>query len=229
MGQKVHPLVLRVGYIEDWRSKWFAKGDKFVKGILEDRKIRDLIRKTLKHAAVSFVEIRRYGENKLNIKVHTARPGVIIGRKGVEIEKLKLAISKLVSPDQEIYIDTEEIQIPEKDAQIVADNVAFQIERRVPYKRAVKRAIDLAMQAGAEGIKVNVAGRLGGAEIARSEVYKQGKIPLSTLKAKIDYALSEAQTTYGTIGIKVWIYHGEGTPLKEVYKEQFNAIAGKRR
>ncbi len=219
MGQKVHPFVLRVGYIKDWRSRWFAKGNKFVQYVIEDRRIRDYIRKRLRHAAVSRVEIERYGENNLRIIIYTARPGVIIGRKGVEIEKLRSEIEK-IAKGQEVRIDTEEVSIPEVDAQIVADNIAYQIEKRIPYKRAVKRAIENAMQAGAEGIKIEIGGRLGGAEIARTEKYRAGKVPLSTLKADIDYALSEAQTTYGTIGVKVWINHGEAKPLKEIYKEQ---------
>ncbi len=219
MGQKVHPFVLRVGYIKDWRSRWFAKGPKFVKYVIEDRKIRDHIRKKLRHAAVSRVEIERYGENNLRVIIYTARPGVIIGRKGAEIEKLKSEIEKIAT-DQEVRIDTEEVSVPETDAQIIADNIAYQIEKRIPYKRAVKRAIDQAMQAGAQGIKIEIGGRLGGAEIARTEKYRAGKVPLSTLKADIDYALSEAQTTYGTIGVKVWVYHGEGKPLKEIFKEQ---------
>ncbi len=219
MGQKVHPFVLRVGYIKNWRSRWFANGQKFVKYVIEDRKIRDHIRNKLRHAAVSCVEIERYGENNLRVIIYTARPGVIIGRKGVEIEKLRSEIEK-IAVGQEVRIDTEEVSTPETDAQIVADNIAYQIEKRIPYKRAVKRAIEQAMQAGAQGIKIEIGGRLSGAEIARTEKYRAGKVPLSTLKADIDYALSEAQTTYGTIGVKVWIYHGEGKPLKAIFKEQ---------
>lgn len=155
----------------------------------------------------------------MRVVIYTARPGVIIGRKGVEIEKLRSEIEE-IALGQEVRIDTEEVSTPETDAQIVADNIAYQIEKRIPYKRAVKRAIEQAMQAGAQGIKIEIGGRLSGAEIARTEKYRAGKVPLSTLRADIDYALSEAQTTYGTIGVKVWIYHGEGKPLKDIFREQ---------
>lgn len=206
MGHKVSPLLLRIGYIENWRSIWFAKKRDYPKFIQQDFEIRKLIKKRFKMASVSKVIIERLSD-KLKIKIHSARPGLIIGRHGQDIERLRQDLSALIK--QEISIDIIEVKNPAVDAQLVSENVALQLEKRIAFRRAMKRAIEQSLGAGAKGIKISTAGRLGGAEIARTESYRQGKLPLSTLRANIDYGFSESLTTYGLIGIKVWIYKGE--------------------
>lgn len=211
MGQKVHPTSFRLGYIKNWSSRWYAKKGDFAAFVLEDKKIRDYIKKQLSQANVGAVEIER-AASRVRVIIHTARPGVIIGRRGADIDRLKEELHDLTN--KEIYIDVKEISSPNTHAQLVADNIAFQIEKRVAFKRAMKKAVSQAMTSGAQGIKVNCAGRLGGAEIARDEGYKEGKVPLHTLRANIDYGFAEAHTTYGCIGIKVWICKGEILPSK---------------
>lgn len=210
MGQKVHPHGFRLGYIRDWNSRWFAKKREFAQYLIEDTKIRRYIRKKLSQAGVSLVEIER-AANRLRIIIYTARPGVIIGRRGADIDRLKEELQGLSA--KEIYLDVKEIPAANADAQLIADNIAFQLEKRIAFKRAMKKAMSQAMAAkGVEGIKVQCSGRLGGAEIARREGYKEGKVPLHTLRANIQYGFAEAQTTYGTIGVKVWVYKGEILP-----------------
>ena len=206
MGQKVPPLIQRIGFTKTWHSRWFAKPVDFARFIEEDYRIRKYIRKKFRPAAISRVIIERLAE-KIKIRIFSARPGIIIGRHGADIEKLREDLNSMVK--RELSIDIEEVKNPGIDAQLVSENIAMQIERRIAFRRAVKRAIEQTMSAGAEGIKVSCAGRLGGAEMSREENYKQGKIPLSTLRADIDYGFSESVTTYGLIGIKVWIYRGE--------------------
>ena len=206
MGQKVPPLIQRIGFTKTWHSRWFAKPVDFARFIEEDYRIRKYIRKKFRPAAISRVIIERLAE-KIKIRIFSARPGIIIGRHGADIEKLREDLNSMVK--RELSIDIEEVKNPGVDAQLVSENIAMQIERRIAFRRAVKRAIEQTMSAGAEGIKVSCAGRLGGAEMSREENYKQGKIPLSTLRADIDYGFSESVTTYGLIGIKVWIYRGE--------------------
>lgn len=206
MGQKVSPIVLRIGYIENWRSLWFADKGEFQKYVVEDYKIRQFIKKKFIQAAVSKVVIERLAD-KTKIIIHTARPGVIIGRRGADIDKLKGELAEISS--KEIAIETREIKNPSVDAQLVAQNVAFQLAKRVAFRRAMKRAIDQSMTAGAKGIKIQCGGRLNGAEMARKEKYLEGKLPLHTLRANIDYGFAEALTTYGLLGVKVWINKGE--------------------
>lgn len=206
MGQKVSPIVLRIGYIENWRSLWFADKGEFQKYVVEDYKIRQFIKKKFIQAAVSKVVIERLAD-KTKIIIHTARPGVIIGRRGADIDKLKGELAAISS--KEIAIETREIKNPSVDAQLVAQNVAFQLAKRVAFRRAMKRAIDQSMTAGAKGIKIQCGGRLNGAEMARKEKYLEGKLPLHTLRANIDYGFAEALTTYGLLGVKVWINKGE--------------------
>jgi small subunit ribosomal protein S3 len=206
MGQKVHPLVLRIGFTKTWLSRWFAKPKDYPRFIAEDFKIRKMIKEKYKQAAISKVIIERVVD-RVKVRILTARPGLIIGRHGSDIEKLREDVNTIVK--QQVSIDIEEIKTPAIDAQLVAENVALQIVKRVAYRRAVKRSIDQAMMAGAKGIRVACSGRLGGAEMSREETYKQGSLPLSTLRADIDYAIAESLTTYGLIGIKTWIYKGE--------------------
>jgi len=206
MGQKVHPYGFRVGYIYDWKSRWFAKKDTFPGQLLEDIKIRKYIKKALASAAVSKVEIERTSE-KLRIQIFSARPGLIIGRRGAEIEKLKEELQSMAG--KEVVVDIKEIKNANLDAQLVSENIAFQIEKRSPHRRAMKKAVQSALDGGAKGVKIICAGRLGGAEIARDESYRVGSIPAQTLRAEIDYGFAEALTTYGLIGIKVWIYKGD--------------------
>ncbi|MBM3249014.1 MAG: 30S ribosomal protein S3 [Candidatus Omnitrophica bacterium] len=212
MGQKVHPLVLRVGYIKDWSSKWTASKKDFAKNIIEDLKIRKFIKKKYLQAAIAKIIIERYTD-RVTIKIRTARPGMVIGRHGVDIEKLRQDLSDLAK--REINIEIEEITEPFKESQLVAENIAFQIEKRVAFRRAMKRAIEQSMNAGALGIKIICKGRLGGAEMSRQESYRRGKVPLQTLRADIDYGFTEAVTTYGLIGVKVWIYRGDIIPEKK--------------
>ncbi|MEI8176572.1 MAG: 30S ribosomal protein S3 [Candidatus Omnitrophota bacterium] len=206
MGQKVHPYSLRLGIIKTWKSQWFADKKTYADCVLEDFKIRKFIKKTLAQAAIASVNIER-ASNKLRVTIFSARPGVIIGRRGAEIDKLKEEIQLMTK--KEIVIDIKEIKNPNIESQLVAENIAFQLEKRIPFRRAMKKAVQTAMMSGAGGIKIRCAGRLGGAEIARTEGYKEGKVPLHTLRADIDYGFAEAFTTYGLIGIKVWIYKGE--------------------
>ncbi len=205
MGQKVHPIGFRLGYTEEWRSRWFATRD-YGDLLHEDIQLREMIRKRFHHAGVSRVEIER-AANKLKVDVHTARPGIVIGRNGSEVDRLKKDIE--ASTHHEVYVNIQEVHRPELDAQLISENIALQLERRVAFRRAMRRAVETAMRFGAEGIKVRCAGRLGGLEIARVEWYLQGKLPLHTLRADIDYGFAESRTTYGQIGVKVWVYRGQ--------------------
>ena len=205
MGQKVHPLGFRLGYTKDWRSRWFATKD-YADLLHEDIELRDMIRERLHHAGISRVEIER-AANKLKIDVHTARPGIVIGRKGTEVDRLKRQVEARTG--REVFINIQEVHRPELDAQLLAENVAMQLVRRVAFRRAMRRAVENAQRFGAEGVKVRCSGRLGGLEISRSEWYLQGKLPLHTLRADIDYGFHEARTTYGQIGVKVWMYRGQ--------------------
>lgn len=206
MGQKVHPTGIRLGIVKDWTSKWYADSRNFADYLNVDLKVRAFIRERLSRASVSRVQIERPASNAL-ITIHTARPGIVIGKKGEDIDKLRAEVSKMMGIP--VHISIEEIRKPETDAQLVAEGVAQQLERRIMFRRAMKRAVTNAMRLGAEGIKINVAGRLNGAEIARSEWYREGRVPLHTLRADIDYGFHEAHTTYGVIGVKVWVFKGE--------------------
>ena len=209
MGQKVHPTGIRLGIVKDWTSKWYADSKSFADYISADHEIRVYIKNKLKDASVSKITIERPA-NKVNITIHTARPGIVIGKKGEDIEKLRLEVSKMIGMAiQDVRINISEVRKPELDAQLVAEGIAQQLERRVMFRRAMKRAVTNTMRVGAEGIKVKVGGRLNGAEIARSEWYREGRVPLHTLRADIDYGTAEARTTYGVIGVKVWIFKGE--------------------
>ena len=205
MGQKVHPVGFRLGYTQDWRSRWFATRD-YADLLHEDIALREMIRRRFHHAGVSRVEIER-AANKLKVDIHTARPGIVIGRNGAEVDRLKKDIESQTS--REVYVNIQEVHRPELDAQLIAENIALQLQRRVAFRRAMRRAVETAMRFGAEGIKVRCAGRLGGLEISRSEWYLQGKLPLHTLRADIDYGFAESRTTYGQIGVKVWVYRGQ--------------------
>ena len=211
MGQKVNPHGLRVGVIKDWDSKWYAEAD-FADCLIEDHEIRTFLKKRLFSAGVSKIEIER-ASYRVKIIIHTAKPGVVIGKGGAEIEKLKAELQKLVS--KKLIVDIKEVKRPDRDAQLVAENIAAQLENRVSYRRALKSTMSRTMKSGALGIKAAVAGRLGGADIARSEFYSEGTIPLQTLRADIDYGFAEADTTYGKLGVKVWIYKGEILPSRK--------------
>jgi small subunit ribosomal protein S3 len=206
MGQKTHPRGFRLGIIKPWRSRWYAERGAFGALLKEDETIRKYLHQRLGHAAVSEIEIDRKPQ-KIVVTVHTARPGVVIGKQGAEVDKLRDELAHLTK--SEVSINVEEVKRPELDAQLVADNVSHQLQQRISFRRAMKRAVQGAMRAGAEGIRIKVGGRLGGAEIARVEGYHEGRVPLHTLRADIDYATSTAKTTYGTIGVKVWIFRGE--------------------
>ena len=210
MGQKVNPHGLRVGVIKGWDSRWYAEGD-FSDYLVEDHKIREYLKKKLYSAGVSRIEIER-ASDRVRVIIHTAKPGVIIGKGGAEIEVTKKELSKLT--DKKVLIDIKEIKRPDKDAQLVAENIAQQLENRVSFRRAMKSCMGRTMKSGALGIKAACAGRLGGADIARTEFYSEGTIPLQTLRADIDYGFAEADTTYGKVGVKVWIYKGEILPTK---------------
>lgn len=205
MGQKTHPYGFRLGITKTWRSRWFAKAD-YSRLLQEDQKLKESLVKRLKAAGLSSIEVDRPG-NKLRITIRTSRPGIVIGRKGAEIEKLKADLAK--STKRDVFIDIQEVLKPELDAQLVSESIAMQLEKRVAFRRAMRKAVDSALRFGCKGIKVRVSGRLNGAEIARSEWYLQGRLPLHTLRADIDYGFTEAHTTYGVIGIKCWIYKGE--------------------
>lgn len=212
MGQKVNPIGLRVAVTKDWRSKWFADKKQFGGLLQEDIKIRELVKQRLKDAAVPEVIIERYA-NRARVTVFTARPGIVIGRKGADIEKLREEIAKKTG--KEIYVEIKEVKDPDCNAQLVAENIAVQLERRVSFRRALKRAVQMAMELGALGIRVHAAGRLGGSELARREGYREGKVPLHTLRANVQYGFAEAHTVAGCIGIKVWICKKDEAPAKE--------------
>jgi len=206
LGQKVHPYSFRLGYIKDWRSRWFARKKDFGALLIEDSKIRSYIKKSLAQAAIASIDIER-ASNRIRVIIQSGRPGVIIGRKGAEIDRLRDELKTIV--DKELQIDIKEIKQPALSAQLVAENVAFQLEKRIAFRRAMRRAVQQATTAGAGGIKIRCRGRLDGAEIARKESYKVGKVPLQTIKADVDYGFTEAHTQAGLIGIKVWIYKGD--------------------
>ncbi|MGA8204641.1 MAG: 30S ribosomal protein S3 [Woeseiaceae bacterium] len=209
MGQKVHPTGIRLGIVKDWSSKWYADSHMFPEYVRTDHLLRVFIKKKLKDASVSRISIERPSK-KANITIHTARPGIVIGKKGEDIENLRAEVAKMLGmPINDVRINIAEVRKPELDAQLVAEGIAQQLERRVMFRRAMKRAVTNTMRVGAEGVKVKVSGRLNGAEIARSEWYREGRVPLHTLRADIDYGLAEARTTYGVIGVKVWIFKGE--------------------
>jgi len=216
LGQKVNPIGLRLGIVKTWDSRWFAE-KKYAEYILEDFNIRKFIKKKLYHSGISKIEIERSAK-RVKLRIFTARPGIVIGKKGAEIDILKKELEKLVS--LEVFIDIQEVRKPETDAQLVAENVALQIERRVAFRRAMKRGVSSAMRFGAEGVKIICSGRLGGAEMARTEWYKEGRIPLHTLRADLDYGFIEANTTYGLIGIKVFIFKGEILGKQENQQEE---------
>src|ERR1041385_5699436 len=211
MGQKTNPVGLRIAVNKDWRSKWYAEKKDFGKLLAEDRRIRDILKKKLESASVPKIQIER-AATRCRITIFTARPGVVIGRKGAEIDKIKEELSRMTG--KEIFVDIQEVKNPEIDAQLVAENIAVQLERRVGFRRAMKKALQTAMDFGAEGIKIRCAGRLGGAELARVETYHEGSVPLHTLRANIDYGFAEASTVYGKLGIKCWICKGEHKPEK---------------
>ena len=210
MGQKVNPHGIRVGVIKDWDSKWYAEGD-FADYLVEDYNIRTFLKKKLYAAGVAKIEIER-SSDRVKVILYTAKPGVVIGKGGAEIEKIKADVQKLT--DKKLVVDIKEVKRPDKDAQLVAENIALQLENRVSFRRAMKSCMGRAMKAGAKGIKTNCSGRLGGADMARSEFYSEGTIPLQTLRADIVYGFAEADTTYGKVGVKVWIYKGEVLPTK---------------
>jgi small subunit ribosomal protein S3 len=206
MGQKAHPTGMRLGIVKDWTSKWYADSREYADLLNTDLRVREFLKKRLSQASVSRIQIDRPAKNA-HITIHTARPGVVIGKKGEDIDRLRKDVSEMMGIP--VHISIEEIRKPELDAQLVAENVAGQLERRIMFRRAMKRAVQSAMRLGAEGIRINVAGRLNGAEIARSEWYREGRVPLHTLRADIDYGFAEAKTTYGVLGVKVWIFKGE--------------------
>ncbi|GGJ01054.1 30S ribosomal protein S3 [Alicyclobacillus cellulosilyticus] len=211
MGQKVNPVGLRIGIIRDWQSRWYADKKNYQELLHEDIKIRDFIFRRLKDAAVAQVDIER-AANRVNVTIHTAKPGMVIGKGGQEVDALRNQLNALTG--KRVHISIAEIKQPDLSAVLVAENIASQLERRVSFRRAMKQAIQRVMRAGAKGVRVQVSGRLGGAEIARTEGYSEGTVPLHTLRADIDYALAEAKTTYGQIGVKVWIYRGEVLPRR---------------
>ena len=213
MGQKVNPHGLRVGVIKDWDSRWYAdtKNDEFSNNLVEDHKIRTYLKKTLYNANISKIEIERAAD-RVKVALYTAKPGVIIGKGGAGIEKIKADAQKLT--DKKLFIDVKEIKKPDADAQLVAENIAAQLENRISFRKAMKSCMSRTMKAGAIGIKASCSGRLGGADMARTEFYSQGTIPLQTLRADIDYGFAEADTTFGKVGVKTWVYHGEVLPVK---------------
>lgn len=227
MGQKVHPVGIRLGISTDWNSKWYANSKDYPDLLNADIKVREYLKKKLANANVSRIQIERPTRAAI-VTIHTARPGVVIGKKGADIENLRQDISKIVGLHiNNVKVNIEEIRKPELDAQLVAESIAQQLERRVMFRRAMKRAMQNTMRMGAQGIKINVAGRLNGAEIARSECYREGRVPLHTLRADIDYGFAEALTTYGIIGVKVWIYKGEVFDLEQKNSAQSEAKSGK--
>jgi small subunit ribosomal protein S3 len=217
VGQKVNPIGLRIGIIRDWESKWYA-GKDFGQLLMEDVKIREYLKNKLKDSAVSRIDIER-AANRVNVTIHTAKPGMVIGKGGAEVEVLRAHLTKLTN-NKKVHINISEIKNAELDATLVAESIAQQLERRVSFRRALKQSIQRTMRSGAKGIKTAVSGRLGGAEIARSEGYSEGTVPLHTLRADIDYGTAEAHTTYGRIGVKVWIYRGEVLPTKKKAQQE---------
>lgn len=216
MGQKVHPYGFRLGYTKTWQSRWYSEKD-YTELLHEDLALRDELKRKLFHAGISEIEIER-AANKLNVNIFTSKPGIIIGKKGSEVDSLKRGIEKRTS--REVFININEVTKPELNAQLVAENIAMQLVRRIAFRRAMRKAVDSAMRFGAKGIKAMVAGRLNGAEIARSEWYLEGQLPLHTLRADIDYGFAEAKTTYGVIGVKIWIYHGPITDVDSPPEER---------
>ncbi len=208
MGQKVHPFSTRIGVTRDWNSRWFATKQEFPERLIQDARIRELIKRDVTTASISHVEIER-ATKRVRVIIYSGKPGMLIGRKGAQIEGLKDAIQSIVGQDNKLFIDIKEVKNPALDAQIVADGIAFQLVKRAAFKRVMKKCIQSVRDAGGVGVRIRCAGRLGGAEIARAEGYKWGKVPLQTIRADIDYGFSEAKTTYGKIGIKVWIFKGE--------------------
>ncbi len=225
MGQKVHPTGIRLGVSKDWSSVWYADSKHYAGNLLEDIKVRDFLKKKLAAASVSRIQIQRPAKSA-NITIHTARPGIVIGKKGEDIEKLRREVAQMMGLPS-VQINIEEIRKPELDAQLVAESIAQQLERRIMFRRAMKRAVQNSMRLGALGIKVNVAGRLNGAEIARSEWYREGRVPLHTLRADIDYGFTEARTTYGVIGVKVWVFKGEVLDPRDIGQEKPAGAASK--
>jgi small subunit ribosomal protein S3 len=223
MGQKTHPYGFRLGYNKPWKSRWYADRD-YAELLHEDVKLRAELKEKLKSAGISSIDIER-AANKLVVRIYTARPGIIIGRKGAEIDKLKQDVQKRTK--REVHIDIQEVHRPELDAQLVAESIALQLEKRVAFRRAMRKAVDSALRFGCKGIKVRVAGRLNGAEIARKEWYLQGRLPLQTLRADIDFGMARANTTYGVIGVKCWVYQGENVPKRasKVQKERETVAA----
>jgi len=219
MGQKVHPIGIRLGITKEWSSKWYADSQSYPGYVYQDHQIREFLKRKLKDASVSRIQIDRPAK-RASITIHTARPGIVIGKKGEDIEKLRMEVSRLLNmPLHDVRLNIAEIRKPELDAQLVAEGIAQQLERRVQFRRAMRRAVTNTMRIGAEGIKVKVAGRLNGAEIARSEWYREGRVPLHTFRADIDYGLAEARTTYGVIGVKVWVFRGEVFDSTETTQE----------
>lgn len=223
MGQKVNPVGFRLGVIRTWESKWFSRKD-YRQNLYEDIKIRNYVKDKLKNAGVSKVEIER-ASDKVKINIYTARPGIIIGKKGTEVDKLKTEIQKFSK--KQIYINIHEIRKPEVDAQLIAENVAMQLERRVAFRRAMKKRVTAALRFGAEGIRISCSGRLAGAEMARREWYREGRVPLHTLRADIDYGVTIAKTTYGVIGVKVWVFKGEVLGKKDQAPEKSETVSYK--
>jgi small subunit ribosomal protein S3 len=223
MGQKVNPYGFRLGVTTDWKSRWFADGQEYKDSLIEDWRIRDYLRKQLPHAAVSRVEIERT-RDRLRVDVYTARPGIVIGRRGAEADRLRAGLLKITG-NPKIHFNIQEIKQPELDATLIAQGVADQLAGRVSFRRAMKRAVQTAMKAGAQGIRVQCGGRLGGAEMSRREWYREGRVPLHTLRADIDYGQAEARTTFGRIGVKVWIYKGEILPYKSAAEDKISREA----
>lgn len=225
MGHKVHPLSMRLGYIKTWRSRWFARKKKdFADNLHEDIEIRKYVKKTFSTAGIATIEIER-ASNRAKVIIHTARPGIIIGRKGADIDRLRDDLQDRTK--KEVYIDIKEVKNPAIEAQLVAENIAFQLEKRIAFRRAMKKAVQQAMTGGALGIKVKCAGRLGGAEMSRTEGYKEGKVPLQTFRADIDYGFTEALTTYGLIGVKAWVYKGDILEKRPVEAEVTDGVVSK--
>jgi small subunit ribosomal protein S3 len=226
MGQKVNPTGIRLGIASDWNSKWFANKRAYATNLLSDLRVREFLKKKLAQASVSRIEIKRPAK-KAFITIHTARPGVVIGKKGEDIDALRKQLSKMM-PGTEVDISVEEIRKPELDAYLVAESIAQQLERRIMFRRAMKRAVQNTMRLGALGIKIRVSGRLNGSEIARSEQYREGRVPLHTLRADIDYGFAEASTTYGQIGVKVWIFKGEILDAADLHTTTKDAVPGEK-
>ncbi len=220
MGRKVHPIGFRIGIIKDWRTRWYAEGRRYTELLEEDRKIRDLVRQISPNAGISYIEIERFPK-EVSITIHSARPGIIIGRKGQSVNELRNRLQELT--DKRVKVDVKEVEKPDLDARLVAEGLAEQLERRVSYKRAMKRAVQRALQSGAKGAMVTCGGRLAGAEMARRETVREGRVPRHTLRADIDYGQAEALTTFGRVGVKVWIYLGDVLPEKGSVGETLGA------